>query len=221
MAIAFVQSRSTRASAVTTLSLAYNSAVTAGNLLVCCATGFKASTFTINTPSDDNTNTWTRNRLSAYANSLRLSVSSAPNANSGITTVTVTTDVTADLALIILEYSGAATSGPFDVGNDASGSSTTVDSGNINTSGDDVVVGCMSHSGATAVIDPGVTYTQREENEDAAGQVYNVEDKIVTSGTYSANWTLAGARNYNAIVGSYRVAGDAPDQKRIYVAVMG
>jgi hypothetical protein len=123
----------------------------------------------------------------------------AKNVAGGATTVTVTSSLTADLDLIVLEYSGASTSNPID----SSGVGKVVSNGASSTVGgytpafaplfvNEALV-CysydQSHSGDTFTFSttPPLSFTSRQTTSNSGGESSSVADSIgtFTSGAYA------------------------------------
>lgn len=119
MAIALIQSAKDTSGASTVPSLAepFVSNVTAGSLLVCCvACGYTGGTNPVSGVADNVNGAWTLDGPYQVGSNVGYGtiVYSFANAGAGATTVTVTNGTNTELSIVIMEFSGAATSTPKD-----------------------------------------------------------------------------------------------------------
>jgi hypothetical protein len=187
---------STPANGTNPVTPAFTGAQTAGNLNVVIV-GWNDNTSTISSVTDTKGNTYhlavpvARN---ATAPGLSQAIYYAANivaATAGANTVTVTWNTAPNAADVrIAEYSGCATSNPFDVGTSGSGTGTTASAGPITTTAaNEVLVGAGMTQG---ILTAGTGYTSRivTTGSNAVGDI--LEDEIVTSiNNYSATATQA------------------------------
>src|SRR5919201_4648548 len=119
MAIALVQQRHSYPGS----SLAFSSANTAGNLLVCWAEW--NDTTSNPTISDKQSNTWTAVGVlrSTAGTAVSIQIWYAANCKAGSNTVTTT--FASDIGITIAEWSGVATSSPLGITSTKTGTSTT------------------------------------------------------------------------------------------------
>lgn len=185
-----VQSRSVDSGTGTSATLAYNSNIVAGNLLVIAVrSGGTAANPVI---TDSQGNTYTRHVLQTEGTDHQTSIHSAIAISSAACTVTLTTgSVTRRWA--IHEYDSAGTTVTKDQHASAQGDSTTPSSGNTATtsSASELLFGassCENTSGFT----PGTNYTERQEQPASPNAKIDTEDRVVSgTGTYAADWTIS------------------------------
>jgi len=112
MAIAVVQTKTANSGDyVESMPLAFDSNITAGNLIVVC---IGANGEDITGISDTQTNSWTQVQEGTSGN-IRGRMYYAANSKAGATTVTVTFTTWIDAIITMYEISGCATSSPLDV----------------------------------------------------------------------------------------------------------
>jgi len=178
--IRFVQVASnTPQSTVSSLSAAYSSAQTAGDLNLVIV-GWNDTSAAVQSVTDSAGNTYTLAFGPTKGTGLSESIYYAKNIlASGSNTVTVTFNQGATKPDVrILEYSGVATSNPLDVSTGASGSTYIADSGYVNTNAaNELIVGASMVQGTTTVM-AGAPFTPRvitSPNSDlAADRLVNV-----------------------------------------------
>ena len=206
--MAHLQSTSKDSGSVSSDTLAFGSAVTAGSLLVVSVRlGGVSATVAI---TDDKGNTWTQDKLQAQGTDHRLSVHSAPNAAAGATTLTATiTGGPTTLRWAIHEYGSMATSAPVDVSAGAEGADSTSMSSGSNTT---TVANCLLFGAASVVntFSPaaGSGYTLRQTLPASPNTKVASEDQdLVATGSWSATMTGGGASNgYACIMVAYKPA---------------
>ena len=143
----------TEASSATSLTGAFPSATTSGDLLVLSASEYTGATNHITSVTDSAGNTWTRigsfNVSGHYSNGeMWYAANAAPT-----TTVTVSTGSAASIAFEIQEFAGVATTNPLDTSAGTSNTSTTASSGTATPSlANELVVGFIAGHGNTQLI---------------------------------------------------------------------
>lgn len=131
-------------------------------------------------------------------------------------TVTVTVNPVgsgADIDFVIVEVSGAATSGALDNTNTATGTTSTpaIASGALDQA-DEIIFAILTHTSPTQAITPDATYTQAGENENnSSGQCFNAQYKIVaSSASDTADWSTTPAQPVSyACLATFKAAADA------------
>ena len=209
--MAYIQSRSVNSGSVNSATLAYNSNVAAESLLI-QAVRVGGGTATV-AMTDNQSNSYTQDKLQASGTDHRTSVHSAPNAVAGATTVTATlTGGPATRRWAIHEYGSMATSAPVDVSASGSGSSTAPDSGNANTTvTNDLLFGAASCND-DRTFEAGTNYTLREHIPAAPFGKLGTEDRnLVAIGTYSASFTLSTSSAWACILVAYKPPAAAGD----------
>jgi hypothetical protein len=207
MANSHVQGTGVQGGNVTSLSKAYTSNVTAGNLLVVGIIGNKsaaAPTFT-GTPPSGNSNTFLQRvtNLSPSGTS-RADVWSAKNCNGGATTILVTPSASSFISLGIAEDSGADTTAP--EGNTGTGgaTSTAPATGTITvaTAGE-IIYGVVSQEGSTATITVAGGGTEIFENESVTNMPINWQWKIVSVNS-TVSWTLGSSQPWLCAAAAFK-----------------
>lgn len=209
LAWAHVQSIASASATGSTIFGTYGSDVTAGNLLICCASFGDASAAITATCADSLSQNYSvavgptrnANMLGGWTNYIFY----FPNTAGGANTVTVTaSDVLSFRRITILEYSGIATTSPLDVVAGASGNSSAPDSGtNTTTQANDLIFGyCLGFANISA----GGGFTGRanlnanDESEDKDG---------ASAGSYSAAFSGSGADEWIAQMAAFKQAAAA------------
>src|SRR5258705_8963916 len=188
------QNYATPQSPQSTVSVTYNGAQTIGNTNV-LAIGWNDATSNITSVTDSAGNAYQVAVPTFRGNSLSQAIYYAPNIKSaaaGSNRVTVLFNQTAAYVdLRIAEYSGLATTSPFDVGTSAtSASGGTANSGSITTSANnELLIGAGITAGGFS--GPGANFTQRVITS-PDGDI--LEDRSVsTGGSYSATAPVSDA----------------------------
>jgi hypothetical protein len=171
------------------VSVAYSSAQTAGNLNV-IAVGWADTVSAISSVTDTKGNTYTGAVGPTSNTGLQQAIYYAKNIAGGSNTVTVKFNQLAAYPDVrILEYSGLDPTSPLDVKAAAAGNGTSASSGSVTTtSAKELIFGAGSTTG-TAFTAPGPGFTTRVIN------IYGnlAEDEIVSSaGSYAATATNSG-----------------------------
>lgn len=208
--ITYVQSNySAPQSAQSSVAVKYAAAQLAGDLNVVVA-GWNDATVTVSDVTDTSGNTYTRavgpTVISSTATQSIYYAANVVAAAAGANTVTVAFNGAATAPDIrILEYSGIATSGPYDTSAGATGSSgTTVSSGAATTThARDLIIGANLTTGASAA--PGAGFTARMITVPDADIV---EDMTVASaGSYTATAILTSAAPTIMQMVAFKAAG--------------
>lgn len=225
MAIAKVQSKSKSVGFVgNNTTLAFDSNVTAGNLLVVTHAHWGASGIAISTPTDTLGHTYlpVAAEQSAGGGLVRLRSFYVANCSGGANTVTFDaagTD-TVELAVVISEFSGVATSSPLDTTNVGTGTGTAVSSGNVTPSVDNCLLyGGMSDDSNNVGITEEAGWTLIHEEIPAGSIPVATAFKVQTTATAEdADWTLASSKEWIAHVGVFKpevAAAGHPAVKRM------
>src|SRR4029077_1774500 len=182
---------------------------TPGNwIAVCIRAGAMNETFTV---SDSNHNTYHKAiQFTETGDGNTIGIFYAENIAGGANTVTVSDTIADTLRIVILEYSGVATSGSLDTGAVAvtQGNSASPNSGRVvTTANGDVLLGRIM-TGSTATYTAGSGYQIEETVPAKPNTKMIVEDQIqAASGTGSAGATLAAADLWAAGVAAFKSAG--------------
>jgi hypothetical protein len=219
MAIAFVNSFFSGGSTSGTSATVGPKALTAGNLLVLIV-ACKSTALTVSTITDTAGNTFT----SCGANSVstanfRTEVFYVPNARANASnTVTVTMSGTVtDLNLAILQYSGAATTSPFDVAVTSTGSGTALTSGSFTPSTtNEVGVAFGIQTNAVTGDTAGTNYTLRDSGLGTATCFLGGEDRLLLpAGAQTATMTANASATWQMVVAVFSptsiVSGITPE----------
>ena len=192
--IAFVQS----AKAYIPSTLAYDSDVTAGSLLVVvfrCG-GNHTVTFT-----DTQSNTYAE-AGSIYNGDATMNLSYAMNTSAGANTVTQS-GCGGSKMWSVGEYSGVATTSALDQTNSASGTATTFLTGSITTTtADQLIVAGIS----TDDVEQGVGNGNLDNEREISNLKSTFQDSIVSAtGTYEGQWTGSND-GYSGVIASFKAA---------------
>jgi hypothetical protein len=203
--IMFVQS-SVQTGNGTSLATSYRLSVQAGDFLVAI---FRVNSGGAVSVSDNLNGAWTRAPVTNPYDSIWY----LPKAKAGITTVGLTTNSSGQLRAVVAEYSGVATSSPFDSGACNSGSSATVTTGNTASiaAGELVFAGAGSSSNPITVSagsSNGAPVTIRNQVTNSSGTVAAEDVTSSVAGVQNATMTLNGAlsRGWNGCAATFKPA---------------
>jgi hypothetical protein len=203
--ISFVQVKSaTPQSASASVAVAYTAAQTAGNTNI-VAVGWNDTTSTVSSVTDSRGNAYTLAVGPTTGTGLRQSIYYAKNIGSGSNTVTVAFNQAAAFVDVrALEYSGLDTSAPLDQATGASGTSSTPNSGAVNTtSANELIFGAGMTAGRFTA--GGAGFTSRiitSPDGDIA------EDLVVGSiGNNSASAPMSTSTKWVMQVATFKAAG--------------
>lgn len=173
---------------VTSKTLAFSGAVTAGNLLVVGTLSDTTSAVTFGC-SDSVNGTYTSIPASVNHTNHSSALFYFPNTASGTPTVTGTISVSNFLILIIAEFSGCATSSPLDTGATpaaAASGNSTAPACTLVTGTDSCMIVGVCYSDTTGVVGAGFTATADDANGNQGE--YKVQ---TTAGSLSVAYTMA------------------------------
>lgn len=181
---------------------AYASDNSAGGLLVACMVLDPAQT--VSTVADSQGNSWQRAVQIAAGGGGTVDVWYAMDAAAGANTVTATYSASASYAaLMIHEYSGAATSGALDVvasqnqTNPGTGANAVSSSANTTTVDGALIFGCTGEGAGTGTLSAGTSFTLRVNVFTDSPS----EDRIqTTAGSVSATFTTTDATSLHSTV---------------------
>jgi hypothetical protein len=197
----------------TTITQAFTSNVTGGNLIV-AAISWDTVASTAVTCSDNQGNTYTTVTNTNDATSTQaLAVCYAPNAAGGATTVTATFGAASVTRRIsVHEYSGVATTSPVDVSRTNTANGTTAANNITSTAGtttvaNDLIFGAVMENGTgNATITPGTGFTNRRiVNNELATQ----DLAQASAGSIASTWTFSTAQRYTAHMVAFKATGAA------------
>src|SRR5208282_6037487 len=163
MTIAFkqVQQSGPTTAISTTVSITPSNA---GDLLILSIGSYQnGNSYSLSTVHDNNSNTWLQAipYTTAVATTVGGAVWYVVACNSGPTTITVTFTASAqDIELVVIEYSGCASSMPIDATGTGSGTTSSVSSPTISAGAGEMVVSFLPFSGNT-ISSIGGAYNQR------------------------------------------------------------
>ena len=212
MAIALVQSKKIYYSGRTG-SLAFDSNVTAGNLIVVSYHMYSGSDG-LNVTTDNNSATYTRRYfITGGDGSLQLSLVYTYNAAGGATTINFDSGNTgAYTSITIAEFSGVMTTEPIDVSDTNTGTGTAVTAGPITptVSGDMLFGGMTSMASGAVTIAPDGDYTELQEYENGANEMHmNTQYRVYDSTSAdTTNWTLGSSLSWIGGVAAFKAAED-------------
>jgi hypothetical protein len=215
MAIAKVQDKSGTFTNSPSGTLAYDTNVTAGNLLVCVGGAWTGGTTFTTAITDSLSNTYSV--LMGPEGIERTWMAYCISGSSGACTVTIDpSEGGAYAAYNVSEWSGVDAT-PLDVdGGTSTGSSTTPSDSLTTSATDTMVVGVMSHfdfNDDTLTPDTGGGWTQLAEYELSASIAnYNCEYQLFSSaGAKTASWTIGNSRNWGAQTASFKATPAGAD----------
>lgn len=222
MAITIVQHKSTAASTAS-VALAFTSNVTAGNLIVACASLYAGDT--LNTPTDSQGNTYT---LAVAKNPGTSGTPSQTNiyyavaGSSGTLTVTATQNATDCLHLHLYEVSGVNTL-------DKTGSNyqstpttaATVSTSAATTQANECVIAFFASNNTSGTWTAGSGYSNLESTPNSgSGTSAATEDKIVSAtGTQTATATLSSSDVITSAIATFYQSGGSTVKQ--YIALLG
>lgn len=206
MALAEVGSGSQRATSAavdngSSTTLAFPANVTSGNLLVVMG-GQTAGGATVVT--DTRSTSYT-----VYQSGAGVFIAVGVALSSGACTVTVDPSATADYSFSIDEFSGQAAT-PLDVDDGkTTGTDTAPTAGITTVAADTLILGCVSHSGATTTIaNNDGTQLGEVETGGSVSEPHNAIFSIVsTQGTYTIDWSLGASRTWSVYLISIAAPG--------------
>ncbi len=187
-------------------SLGFASANTAGNWIGVAIFGGQSDTHQF-TVTDSNGNTYRRAlTVGNTHDNITLGMYYAENINGGPNTVKVVPDNSGYLRVVIVEYSGVATSNSLDVTSAAQGSSISPDSGTVvTTAGGDLLFGASASADAEPFAGPG--YNLEELVPAAPGTALTTEDQIQTvAGPASASLTFGSSKDWTMGLAAFKRA---------------
>jgi len=144
--------------------VAFDSDVTAGNMIVVAASSWESSPPGSHTISDTQTNTYESPVGGGVAGGEnRTEIHYAMNVAGGATTVNTVAGGD-DRAIVIMEFSGVKTTGAFDTAAWAEGTSTSPETAAINPTGDNLYIGAFTHvqNSPTTTVDSPFTKVSSE-----------------------------------------------------------
>jgi hypothetical protein len=195
MAVAFVQSRATNGSAVTSLALVYSSNNTAGNLLVYLTSCFDNAGNVVSAATDSNTNTIAQagsNNNSAGHQSMRCDY--VANCHSGANTVTAHDAVgTGEVFIHIWEISGCDTTSPVrDTGAVANSATASVSTSGSTSQTGDAVIAYFHSDSATFTFTVGSGYSHLTQTSSAPDSACSASEFKVATGSGTQTATISG-----------------------------
>lgn len=221
MSITRVQSRGGLADNTSSITLAYNSNVTAGNLLVVACSKYSPGNdaFDVDLISKSagtaTLGTWTLDaqfsRLVSGSIYQITAIFSVPVTGSGSCTITISGALSGSyLAIGLIEYSGAdVTASRVEDTATAGGSSTAPSSGDGSSAGGAAFVGSLAPDmGSTASITEDGAFYLVYENTDYSSEQASFISRIVTgSTTDAASWSLGASGAWAAALTVYLAGG--------------
>ena len=208
--IALVQSASVEGSGVSSLSQAFSTPNTAGNLIIAFA---RMSSTSQTIQVTDSLGNVYRDAVSQVQNDdgHQIHIFYAANVLSGANTVTSTfSAINNHPWLAIFEYSGVATSNPLDVTSSAQGTGTLASSGNTAPTGaanELVFAGMGLPSGSSVAMTAGTGFAVESQYTGTPGSRAGAEDEITTSaGSFAGTFSLNGTSNWTAVVATFSSA---------------
>lgn len=211
MAIAHVQSKTNGVVDVsgTSCAVAFDSNVTAGNLLIGYVYAGDANAIIAVTAADTLGQTWSQAVLQRQSTDKHVgAIFYFANTAGGANTVTFTfTGGTPTDRCSVAEFSGAATSSPLDQTNHAEGSSTTPTSGSITPTQDGELLVCVATGDGGAVYTAGTDFSKNINVPDATNTRIGGEYYIQpTAAAHNGTWSIASSQNWTSEIASFKAA---------------
>ncbi len=176
-----VQHKSAFASAVTTVSATFASAVTAGNMILVLGGVQFASTLNTPTMTGETFTAWTSAANAGSFEKGQTGVWATDSAAGGQTTVTLTVTGAADIHLHIVEISGQAAS-PRDIQGNTESTTMSVSTSATTATANDLIVSYYYDNALNHTISAGSGYAQVEQsNNTSGGDVAFSESKTVSA----------------------------------------
>lgn len=209
MTAALVQSTSKQISASNSTTISLPSNATAGN----CVVVFTASW------ADQSTSV-TDGLSNSYASPIAgdiggsspfVKIFVAYNVSGGALTATVNFGSAADATVIIAEASGVATSAAAEVANTATGTSNapSVSTNGATTNAGDIILGIVTHGGATNTITEAGSIIAEQENN-STSQAGNAQYTLPGStGVKTLSWTMSASEQWLAAIVALKPAAAA------------
>lgn len=209
MALAYDQQTvQARSSGVNSLQQTTGQAVDAGDLIV-VGVGIFNVTAGAPTVTDDASQTYTE-AIRNDPGGPEVGIFYVANHPGGTIKVTVNpAGASADIDFTVSEISGAATSGALDKTATNAGTGTTPNvSTGVLAQANEIIFAIMTHEGSSQALTPDGTYTQVGENENnASGQCYNHQYKIVAdTASDQADWTTAASVPWHTACATFKEA---------------
>lgn len=202
---------------------AFSSNVTAGNLLVARVVWQGVAGITLNSVTDTQGNTWTihASTLSYNASlSQYVQIASCTAGSSAANTVTATLSSGTPKGITLDEYNNSAGTLVFDSGTSATGTGSTINSGDITTASDNGLA-VSQYSAKKSVGGAFVSLTNSfvEQNVYTAywyySDIHNLD--LGVAGTESAGGTFAsGSSDWMCNIAAFKVSGDTPPPPASY-----
>lgn len=215
-AITLVQATSGQASGVPSISQAFPSANTSGNLIIALVR--MSSTSQTVGVTDSAGNLYTDAVVQVQASDThQVHIFYAKNILGGANTVKASFSSTNNHPwLAIFEYSGLSTTSPLDQTSSAQGSGTAVSTGTTaqtRASGELLFSGMGLPSTSTVSITAGSGYVVEQSDRTSPGSRAATEQGVVSSlGAFSATYSLSGSANWSAVLATFSATaiGGAP-----------
>lgn len=216
MAYALVQAK-----VINGASGAFDSSVSAGNLVIVAMAEYVGHTASV-TDSGGNTYAEDISAANATLSSSRATLYSSVIASGGTLTVTANSPG-AYIRLVLMEFSGNASSSVLDGTGSASGDpSATPTTGSVTVSqADSLVVACFTHGSTTKTLDPGAGYTMAGENESDALQPIHAEYDLDADTSQTASGTIGASVFSSIVAASYKPAAGGGVGFKSRLSLMG
>lgn len=210
MAAAEVQSTTGNGTASPTVTTAFGTATTTGNLIVVAISDDAANITNVTGVTDNKGNTYTK--IFSVANSATGAMWYAKNITGGAAhTVSVAwTVATASRCTVVAkECSGCDTTAPLDKSTTAIGTSTAPSSGatTATTLADEIIIGMVARDGLASAVSLGAGYANLG-TVNVADAGIGMESKVVAAtGTQTATFSIAASRTWVCGVATFKGAG--------------
>lgn len=223
--ISLVQSAKLEGSGVSSLSQAFSSPNTAGNLIIAFVRMSTTSQTVQVTDSLGNTYTDAVSQVQDD-DGHQIHILYAANIQAGVNTVTANFSATNNHPwLAIFEYNGVAIANPLDVTSSAQGSSGVASSGNTaqsRTAKELVFAAVGLPSSSSVAVTAGSGFVIESQDANSPGSRATVEDQIsTTAGSVSGMFSLSGSANWTSAVATFIAAQLAINTTALSKAVQG
>lgn len=208
--MALVQSKVNNTSPGAAAAIAFDSAVSAGSLLVVQVACYSTNANGAITVSDSVNGAWTVVYSNINTNNIS-AIAYFQNSASGTPTVTVTSSGTGNqyITAVQSEWSGMETTGSLDVSTSATGTSTTGSTGTTSstTQNDTVSFAVISHENDADMSTPSGFTSLQLVTSNAVNQPATQSYRInTTQAAQSASITFSGTKNWVGGIAAFKVA---------------
>lgn len=212
-----VQSASKIITGVNNTTLAFTSAVTAGNMIAVSQVHATGANDAVSTPTDTLGHTYVQMSAEQAANLVKLKSFYVKNIIGGANTVTfgIAGTNTGEMAVVIAEINGIDRGNPLDVVSTGSGSDTLPTSGNITPGfGNSFLYAALCVNANNNAITDEAGWTTLEKLVPVSSVPIATEYKVqIGITTEDATWTLGASANWVAMVAAFKTERVPPNKR--------